>query len=213
MINKLVMLSGGIDSAVLVAFLLHKQQHDPERVGGVFMNYGQPAFRQEETAAGNVADHFGIKLTVLDLTQIFFNNRFWTDINNSEKGSVHQNYFPARNLMLTSVAVAYLASLEGGVVYSGANQTDAHNGFPDCRADFWHSLDKVCQIGVRPRVEVRAPFCSWSKLEVVKEGQRFQVPFEQTYSCYAGFNRPCNECDACRLRNNLFQEVGYVPNL
>jgi hypothetical protein len=60
----LVLLSGGVDSAAIVAFYLEFGRPP----AALFVNYAQPAHLEEERAATAVAAHFGIPLSVATWT-------------------------------------------------------------------------------------------------------------------------------------------------
>ena len=47
-----------------------------------------------------------------------------------------------------------------------------------------------------------------TKAEIVKLGASLGVPFELTWSCYAGGEKPCGHCDSCKLRAKGFAEAG-----
>ena len=52
-----------------------------------------------------------------------------------------------------------------------------------------------------------------NKAGVVREGLRLGVPFEMTWSCYEGGERPCHRCGTCIDRENAFKANGTVDPL
>jgi 7-cyano-7-deazaguanine synthase len=56
-----VLVSGGIDSAALLAFYL-RERFD---VRALFVNFGQPAARQELRPARAVCNHYGVRLSIM----------------------------------------------------------------------------------------------------------------------------------------------------
>ena len=46
------------------------------------------------------------------------------------------------------------------------------------------------------------------KVQIVKLAANLKVPFELTWSCYAGGKKPCGHCDSCKLRAKGFEEAG-----
>ncbi len=46
-------------------------------------------------------------------------------------------------------------------------------------------------------MRVFAPFLDMTKREIVARGRELGVPFEKTWSCYAGGSEPCGKCGAC----------------
>lgn len=58
------------------------------------------------------------------------------------------------------------------------------------------------------RLEISAPFVGMSKAEVVKLGLSLDVPYELTWSCYEGGDRPCGKCGTCIDRAKAFKLNG-----
>ena len=53
-------------------------------------------------------------------------------------------------------------------------------------------------------VELQAPFVDMSKAEIVRMGLALEVPYELTWSCYRGEERPCRNCPTCIEREEAF---------
>ena len=53
-------------------------------------------------------------------------------------------------------------------------------------------------------VEIKAPFIDMDKAEIVKLGLELGVPYELTWTCYEGSDRPCLSCGACIERTEAF---------
>ena len=58
--GALVLLSGGVDSAACLAFLLEQAPAE-----AMFINYGQAAAAQEEASATAIAHHYGVELRTI----------------------------------------------------------------------------------------------------------------------------------------------------
>ena len=52
-----------------------------------------------------------------------------------------------------------------------------------------------------------------NKAEVVKTGLNLNVPYELTWSCYEGGDKPCLECGTCIDRLNAFKLNGIEDPL
>ena len=52
-----------------------------------------------------------------------------------------------------------------------------------------------------------------TKAEVVKIGLELKVPYELTWSCYEGNERPCGTCGTCRDRQTAFLKNGIIDPL
>ena len=55
---------------------------------------------------------------------------------------------------------------------------------------------------------LEAPFVTWSKADIVREGLALGVPYELTWSCYEGGEAPCGRCDTCLDRAAAFAANG-----
>ncbi|MBR0483444.1 MAG: 7-cyano-7-deazaguanine synthase, partial [Oscillospiraceae bacterium] len=55
---------------------------------------------------------------------------------------------------------------------------------------------------------IHAPFVKMTKAEVVKTGLKLKVPYELTWSCYEGGDKPCGICGTCRDRAEAFRLNG-----
>ena len=58
-----------------------------------------------------------------------------------------------------------------------------------------------------------APLIDLKKTEIVQLGNKLGVPWEKTWSCYAGGDRACGVCDSCYLRLAAFAELGLQDPL
>ena len=55
------------------------------------------------------------------------------------------------------------------------------------------------------QLKIEAPFVNVSKAEVVRIGLELGVPYELTWSCYEGGEKPCGKCGTCIDRATAFQ--------
>lgn len=178
-----VLLSGGIDSTVLLACMLH-QGHECVAVS---VDYGQDHFR-ELAAAKEIADHYNVEHVIIK-----------TGVLNGHAISQNDSVVPARNLVIISLAVAVADTHYATAVAFGANNDD-FNGFSDCRPEFIEALDEaVYRSGITCK-SVLAPLINDTKKQVVELGKQLDAPLHLTWSCYRGGNQPCGQCGACNLR-------------
>ena len=54
------------------------------------------------------------------------------------------------------------------------------------------------------KIAIEAPLMDLNDADVIKLGQRLQVPFELSYSCLIGAPDPCGQCPACQARDTAF---------
>jgi len=212
-----VLLSGGMDSATCLALA----RRDTRRVHALTVLYGQRHAREVQ-AARRLARRYAVERHVvleLPLGPLLDSTLTRRDrpLPRRRAGArgIPPTYVPARNTILLAVALGYAESHHLGEIHLGANAID-YSGYPDCRPPFLAAFERVARLGTKVGVEtgrgvrVRAPLLRLSKADIVRLGERLQVPWGLTWSCYAGGARPCGRCDACRLRAKGFAEAGVV---
>lgn len=123
------------------------------------------------------------------------------------KGKV-STYVPFRNGLMLSVCASLAQSIfenDDVEIYLGAHGDDAAgNAYADCSEAFVNTISKAISIGTYEQVCVTAPFAGLSKAEVVKKGLELKAPFELTWSCYEGGDKPCGTCGTCIDRARAF---------
>ncbi len=214
----MVLLSGGMDSATCLA--LASKEAPP--VHALSFLYGQRHARELSSATA-LARHFRVAehhLVRLPLAGLLSSSLTSADARlpsgGPRRGRVPSTYVPARNTILLSIALGYAESHHLGTIYFGANAID-YSGYPDCRPEFLRAFQRLARLGTRAGSErrsaphVRAPLLTLSKTGIVRLGERLRVPWELSWSCYAGGRRPCGTCDSCRLRARGFRAAG-VPD-
>lgn len=214
--GSVVLLSGGMDSATCLA--LARREASP--VHALTVRYGQRHAR-ELTSARALARHFGaashsiVTLPVGPLLESALTRPGQRLPRGRARAGarIPVTYVPARNTLLLALALGMAESRRASRIYLGVNAVD-YSGYPDCRPEFLRAFQRLAALATRVGVEegwaprLRAPLLRLSKAEIVRLGDRLRVPWELTWSCYAGGRRPCGRCDACRLRAKGFAEAG-----
>jgi 7-cyano-7-deazaguanine synthase len=131
--------------------------------------------------------------------------------------SIPDTYVPGRNIIFLSFALSFAEAIKASAIFIGANAVD-YSGYPDCRPAFYTAFGSVIRTGTKCGVEkqpvkIMTPLINKTKAEIVKLGSRLQVPFELTWSCYAGGLNPCGMCDSCFYRSKGFIEAGISDPL
>ncbi|MEG3191556.1 7-cyano-7-deazaguanine synthase QueC [Lysobacter sp. D1-1-M9] len=221
-----VLLSGGMDSAVVIA--LAREQGFA--VHALSVRYGQ-RHTSELDAADRVARALGAvahKTVNVDLRSIggsaLTDDGICVPLDNdghpvgeaAGKDTIPVTYVPARNTIMLSVALGWAEVLGAADIFCGVNAVD-YSGYPDCRPEFIDAFERLANLATRAGVEgaglrVRAPLQHMSKAEIVRQGVRLDVDFAQTVSCYQADaeGRACRHCDACRLRAEGFAAAGVA---
>ncbi|HEX7897889.1 MAG TPA: 7-cyano-7-deazaguanine synthase [Planctomycetota bacterium] len=109
-------------------------------------------------------------------------------------------YVPARNLVYHAIAVSIAEEIGAEAVVAGHNRSDARV-FPDARLDFFHRLE---MLNAGPAILL--PLAGFTDAEVVQRCRA--VPLHLTWSCYRDGARPCRRCAACRGRLESFAKAG-----
>jgi 7-cyano-7-deazaguanine synthase len=125
-------------------------------------------------------------------------------------------YLPGRNLVLLGKAAVYCAGAEIDRLVLG---TLGHNPFPDATSEFRSAMASAVSLGLGRSIRIDAPFSTLSKGDVVRRGTALRVPFELTLSCMKpmkrvlepGF-RHCGTCSKCRERHDAFLEAGVTDS-
>jgi 7-cyano-7-deazaguanine synthase len=121
-------------------------------------------------------------------------------------------YLPGRNIVLLAKAGVYCAAAGLDRLVLG---TLGHNPFPDATPEFRRAMGQALSLGMARELEVEAPYAALDKADVIRRGAALGVPFELTLSCMnpvAGQALPthCGTCSKCRERHDAFVDVGIA---
>lgn len=204
-----VMVSGGMDSAVLLGFA--KFMKPDNRIIGLSFDYGQQ-HDKETIAARELGWYYDIDVKTINIGHLagYFRTALKKDSDieipdHAKTGVIPPTYVPFRNAVFLSIACGYAESWDYKKVFYGANAVD-YSGYPDCRPQFVDAMNSVTQ-SYECGIEVDAPIIKLSKSEIVKLGNKLKVPFEKTWSCYRGNRLACGKCPSCELRLKGFEEA------
>ncbi|MDR0974521.1 MAG: 7-cyano-7-deazaguanine synthase QueC [Ruminococcus sp.] len=217
--KSLVLLSGGVDSTTALALAVR----DYEEVIALSVSYGQKHAR-ELRAAENVAKFYKIPLKTIDLNAVFADSDCVL-LSNSEAEIPKESYgeqtaktggltpvstyVPFRNGLFISTAAAVAISNGCEAVIYGAHADDsAGSAYPDCSPEFAAAMNSALITGSGGGLKLSAPFVNMTKAEIVKLGVSLNVPYELTWSCYVGSDRPCGQCGTCIDRAAAFAAAG-----
>ncbi|MGN0691938.1 MAG: 7-cyano-7-deazaguanine synthase QueC, partial [Oscillospiraceae bacterium] len=201
--KALVLVSGGVDSTTCLAMAV--SEYGRENVVGLSVSYGQKHTKELESA-GNVAKYYGIELIETDLSPMFkysdcsllshsdkdIPEESYAEQLEKSDGKPVSTYVPFRNGLFLSAAAAIAISKGCGIIMYGAHADDAAgNAYPDCSEVFKNAMNEAIWEGSGRQVRVEAPFVNHTKAEVVKKGLELKAPYELTWSCYEGHDKPC----------------------
>ena len=124
-------------------------------------------------------------------------------------GKPVSTYVPFRNGLFLSSAASIALSKDCNVIFYGAHSDDAAgSAYPDCSDAFNQAMKDAIYLGSGNQVTIEAPFVNWTKADVVKKGLELNVPYELTWSCYEGGEKPCGKCGTCIDRAAAFEKNG-----
>ena len=225
--KALVLSSGGIDSTTCVSIAV--KELGAENVSTVSILYGQKHSKEIECAK-QIAEHYEVEHNIINLantgimdksncpllagsTEEIRHESYAEQIEKDGEGMV-RTYVPFRNgLMLASVAALAMSIYPDDEVdiYIGAHADDAAGrAYADCSEEFTDTIGKAISIGTYDKVKLKAPLVNLNKAGVVKTGLEIGTPYELTWSCYEGTEKPCGECGTCTDRNNAFKVNGII---
>ncbi|WP_137667348.1 7-cyano-7-deazaguanine synthase QueC [Sphaerospermopsis reniformis] len=215
--KAVILLSGGLDSSTV----LYQARADGCECYAISFDY-QQRHRRELQSAMFVAQSVG----VVQHQIVNFDLRLWGGSALTDEAialpqarsldemsqSIPVTYVPARNTIFLSFALGYAETIGAQRVYIGVNALD-YSGYPDCRPDYIQAMQEVFRLGTKQGregqpIDIIAPLINLKKTEIIQLGNQLDVPWELTWSCYAGGDQACGVCDSCRLRLAAFAQLG-----
>ncbi|RME86574.1 MAG: 7-cyano-7-deazaguanine synthase QueC, partial [Zetaproteobacteria bacterium] len=216
MVDAVVLLSGGVDSATALAWAVRKQGW---RAAAISFDYGQ-RHRAELDAARRVAEALGARphrMVRVDLAAIggsALTEKTLTVPKTGYAGGIPITYVPGRNMIFLALAASLAEVLGCTRLVIGANVVD-YSGYPDCRPEFLDAMAEAITRGTKigaqgQRWRIEAPLLRLTKADIVRLGLRLGLDYGLTHSCYDPDDqgRACGWCDACRFRAEGFAEAG-----
>ena len=220
----LVLLSGGQDSTVCLAWALERF----ERVETIGFDYAQ-RHRVEIDARVRVRERISAlrsdwaqrlgedHLVRLDALAALSDSALTreTAIEIAENG-LPTTFVPGRNLVFFAFAGALAYRRGAKHIVAGMCETD-YSGYPDCRDDTLKAMQLALNLGMERRFVIHAPLMWIDKaatfaLAYAIGGAAFiDLLVEHTHTCYLGdrtqrhdWGYGCGSCPACRLRAEGF---------
>lgn len=208
--TSVVLLSGGLDSAVLAAHEAQFARVLPVYVGvGLSWEAAEQAMVERLLSApvfaGKVDPLVRVEFTMRDV----YAPTHWAITGKPPAYDTPDKdvYLTGRNLVLLTKA---------GVVASKHNAHRialgplAGNPFPDARREFFASMSTSLSLGLDHEIKVVTPFLDWEKEDVIRRGVELSVPLQLTLSCMNPAPGPqhCGLCSKCRERRDAFRAAG-----
>jgi 7-cyano-7-deazaguanine synthase len=207
-----VLLSGGLDSAVLVA---DEAAREPG-VQPIYVSVGLAWEAAERAVVARLLSHASLAQRVAPLASLSVDMR---DVYSTAHWAIagtppsyhtpdEDVYLAGRNIVLLSKAAIFCAAAQIDRIVIG---TLAHNPFPDASASFRSAMAAALGLGLATPMAIDAPFAGMSKADVIRRGVELGVPLELSLSCMNPVGTDhCGLCSKCRERHDAFLEAGVA---
>lgn len=202
-----VLVSGGVDSAVLVAELARQAR----RLVPIYIQAGLRweaaerwwlrRFLRAIADRGTIAPLVVLRLPVGDTY-----GKHWSLNGGPVPGARSRDqavYLPGRNLLICAKASVFCA-LNG--VRDLALGLLRGNPFADSTPRFFTAFERTAAMALARPIRILAPFARLSKPQVIRLGRT--LPLELTFSCLDPRGRfHCGRCNKCQERRRAFAEA------
>ena len=215
--RAVVLLSGGLDSATVLALA----RHEGLECHALSLDYGQ-RHHAELDAARTLSRRLGaVEHRVMRLDMGGFAGSALTDasvaVPETPTTGIPVTYVPARNTIMLALGLGWAEVLDADAIYIGVNALD-YSGYPDCRPAFVEAFQTLANVATKRAVDgrpirIHAPLIDLSKADIIRMGVRLGVDYGLTVSCYqaSATGLACGRCDSCRLRRQGFEQAG-IPD-
>jgi len=203
-------MSGGLDSAVLLAY-----EAQQRRVHPIYVQVGLAWERAERQMLDRLLAS-PVFAGIEPLETVTFNMRdVYPPAHWALRGTPpaydtpdEDVYLAGRNLVLLTKA-GVIAASRG--IHRVALGPLAGNPFPDATTEFFSTMARAMSLGLNHNIEVATPFAAMEKSDVIRIGGSLGVPLELTLSCMspieASLPLHCGLCSKCRERRDAFAEA------
>ena len=207
-----VLLSGGLDSGVLLASEAERGEVYP-----VYVSVGLAWEGAERRMLHTLLQAAVFQNGVAPLAELEFSMRdVYAPTHWAVRGEPpaydtpdEDVYLVGRNIVLLTKAAVTAASRKASRLALG---TLANNPFPDATPHFFAAMSRALSLGLDHQLEIVTPFAGLQKADVIKLGARLGVPLEHTLSCMNPVDGlvpvHCGLCSKCRERRDAFAAAG-----
>lgn len=216
--NVAVILSGGLDSTILT-YLLNNVYIDG-RLTAITFNYNQRHAYELECAA-RTCQKLNIPQKVIDIG--FFGDLVSkvSALSNKKDVAVPNikdvlgdpqpvTYVPFRNMMFLTLGLSFAEVNNASLLFIGLQAHDLYM-YWDTTPEFVERFNHIAALNRQHTIQTCAPFVNLSKKEEIELALELEVPFEDTWTCYAGPDEngaACGKCPSCAERIKNFMDAG-----
>jgi 7-cyano-7-deazaguanine synthase len=204
-----VLISGGLDSAILLGDSLRKKNvvHPLYIRCGLFWESVELGFLRRYLQALRCPALQTLTILEQPVADLYGNHWSITGKNVPDAHSADESVFlPGRNVLLLSKALLW-CNLHGVPALAlGSLQT---NPFPDATPAFFRGMQDVVNQSVGGKAVVCLPFAGMKKKHVMRLGE--ELPLELSFSCINPRDgRHCGACNKCTERRHAFADAGMT---
>jgi 7-cyano-7-deazaguanine synthase len=212
--NAVILLSGGMDSGVLLAWARQRFS----RLHTMGFDYGSKHAGKELIMAQKLASAYDAVFIKVELP--FINTLFSSSLLKSGEeipdgpyrtDSISSTVVPFRNGIMLSIAAGYAETHRIQTVLIASHSGD-HPIYPDCTLQFTQAMSQAATLGTFAKVRIEAPFSGFDKRQIARTGRELGFDFTKTWSCYKGLDVHCGTCATCLERKYALEyEAGKDP--
>ena len=222
--SAVILSSGGINGAVAAA--VAREQYE---LALLHVTWGHRAAERELIAFEQLAAATKPKQTsIVELSSLAafggnarISRRIPIEQASTLGGDTPNTFMLGLTPTLLSLGTAWAGSIGAKRIFIGTSENHGVSGpaigqlYPDHRSVFLAAFNLMLQHAKPTKREliVTAPLLDLTKTEVIQLGRQLKVPFEHTWSCYAGNERPCDHCLSCTTRAAAFLQTGQPDPL
>ena len=205
-----VLLSAGLDSAVLAASEARRSQVHP-----IYVRTGLAWESEERSMVDRLLRTAPFRTLAPLVTLDFAVHDVYPATHWALQGTPpafdtpdRDVYLVGRNIILLTKAAIYCAQNDIGRMAVGPL---AGNPFPDATPEFFAAMSRALTLGLAHAVSIDTPLARMHKADVIRVGIELGVPFELTLSCMnPRGGQHCGECSKCRERRDAFIEAAVA---
>lgn len=221
MARAVVLLSGGLDSATMLAIA----RADGFEPCAITFRYGQRHAVEIQAAhrvaaSQDVTEHLEVEFDLRSMGGSALTSGIDVPKDRTSKQmqtGIPVTYVPARNTIFLSFALGYAETLGASDIFVGVNALD-YTGYPDCRPEYIRVFESMGRLATKSALEsdspltLHTPLIELTKGQIIQRGLELGVDYSLTSSCYDpdGHGIACGHCDACLLRLEGFAANGVT---
>ncbi|HLD36916.1 MAG TPA: 7-cyano-7-deazaguanine synthase QueC [Planctomycetota bacterium] len=217
--KSIILLSGGLDSAVSLALALRKGLK--VKLALTF-DYGQKSAGQEIRSARFLCRRYHIKHQVFNLK--WLGKLAANPLTDRKQSLPHPSslkigatrysealakdtsnlvWIPNRNALFINIAASFAEALGYRYIITGFNKEEAVN-FPDNSIPFINAVNQTLKYStLKGNVKVVSFTAKMNKKQMTNQARRLGLPLDKLWSCYEGGKTPCGVCESCLRRSNV----------